>query len=191
MTTTIVPVAGRNVRYWWIFLLRGLLFIIAGVITFRYPLESYVTLSIFFGVMMLFTGILELTFTLSTRKIKGWGWRLAASIIDLILGIILILDIRISMAVLPFLVSFWFLFRGITMLSFSGVVRNAGSTAWMITGGILLIFFAILIMINPVLGALTIVTWTGLAFIVAGIFNIILTIQLKKAQHSSNKKGID
>src|SRR5882762_1465502 len=112
MTTTIVPVAGRSVRYWWIFLLRGLLFIIAGVITFRYPLESYVTLSIFFGVMMLFTGILELTFTLSTLKIKGWGWRLAASIIDLILGIILILNIGISMAVLPFFVSFWFLFRG-------------------------------------------------------------------------------
>ena len=191
MTSTIVPVAGMNVSYWWIFLLRGLLFIIAGVITFRYPLESYVTLSIFFGVMMLFTGILELTFTLSTRKIKGWGWRLAASIIDLILGIVLILDIGISMAVLPFLVSFWFLFRGITMLSFSGVVRNAVSTVWMITGGILLIFFAILIMINPVLGALTIVTWTGLAFIIAGIFNIILSIQLKKAQHSSNKKGID
>ena len=191
MTSTIVPVAGMNVRFWWIFLLRGLLFIIAGVITFRYPLESYVTLGIFFGVMMLFTGILELTFTLSTRKIKGWGWRLAASIFDLILGIVLILDIGISMAVLPFLVSFWFLFRGITMLSFSGVVRNAVSTAWMITGGILLIFFAILIMINPVLGALTIVTWTGLAFIIAGIFNIILSIQLKKAQHSSNKKGLD
>ncbi|AEV98617.1 hypothetical protein A4D02_21270 [Niastella koreensis] len=191
MTTTIVPVAGRNVRYWWIFLLRGLLFIIAGVLTFRYPLESYVTLSIFFGVTMLFTGILELTFTLSTRKIKGWGWRLAASLIDLILGIILILDIGISMAVLPFLVSFWFLFRGITMLSFSGIVRNVGSTAWMITGGILLIFFAILIMINPVLGAVTIVTWTGLAFIVAGIFNIILTIQLKKEPQSSGKNGID
>jgi len=191
MTTTIFPVVGRNVRYWWIFLLRGLLFVIAGVFTFRYPFESYVTLSIFFGVTMLFTGILELIFTLSTPKINGWGWRLAGSLIDLILGIILILDIGISMAVLPFLVSFWFLFRGITLLSFSGVVRNGGSTAWMIIGGILLIFFAILIMINPVLGALTIVTWTGLAFIVAGIFNIILTIQLKKAQHSSGKTGVD
>jgi len=151
--TTITPVSGSSSRYWWVFLLRGLLFLIVGVLTFRYPLASYLTLSIFFGATMFVTGVIELIYALQHRKTKGWGWRLFAAIVDLILGTILVLNIGISMAVLPFMVSFWFMFRGITMISFSGVVKDTGSTVWLITGGVLLILFALLIMINPALGA--------------------------------------
>lgn len=186
--STITPVPdSSSVRYWWVFLLRGLLFLVVGFLTFRYPLESYLALSVIFGATMFVTGVIELVYALSSRGIKGWGWRLFAGIVDLVLGIILILNIGISMAVLPFFVGFWFLFRGITLLSFSGVVKSAGTTPWLIAGGILLILFAILILINPAFGAITIVTWTGVAFIAGGIFSIVLAFQLKGAQ--SNLSG--
>jgi uncharacterized membrane protein HdeD (DUF308 family) len=184
---TITPLASSDVRYWWIFLLRALLFFIAGFLTFRYPIESYLTLGIIFGVTMLLTGIIEFVYVLSNRKTNGWGWRLFAAIVDLILGIILVLNIGLSMAVLPFIVGFWFLFRGITLLSFSGIIRDTGSTAWMIIGSILLIFVALLIMINPVIGALTIITWTGIGFLAAGVFNIVLAFQLKGNSLGENR----
>jgi uncharacterized membrane protein HdeD (DUF308 family) len=169
----------NELRYWWFFLLRGLIFLIAGFFTFRYPLASYITLSVFFGVIMLITGVIELLYAIQHRHTKRWGWRLAISIIDLILGIILVIDIGVSMAVLPFMVGLWFLFRGITMISFLGIVKNAYSKGWLIVGGILLIFSAILILINPVIGAFTIIIWTGIAFVTAGIFNIVLAFALK------------
>ena len=109
---TITPIAGSDVRYWWIFLLRALLFLIAGFLTVRYPIESYLALSIFFGVTMLLTGIIELVYAISHRKEKGWGWRLFAAIVDLILGVILVMNLGLTMAILPFFVGFWFLFRG-------------------------------------------------------------------------------
>ena len=166
-------------RHWWLFILRGILFLIAGFLTFRYPLESYITLSIFFGVTMFVTGIIELYYVFSNRRTQGWGWRFAAALIDFILGIVLILNINITMAVLPFLVSIWFLFRGIAMMSFTGVLKDTGSIAWLVTGGILLILLAVLILFDPAFGAITIITWTGIAFIVAGIFNIVLAFKLK------------
>ncbi|HTE26921.1 HdeD family acid-resistance protein [Flavitalea sp.] len=178
---TITPVVGSGVRYWWVFLLRALLFLIAGFLTFRYPIESYLTLSILMGVTMLLTGIIEMVYALSNRKTNGWGLRLFAAIVDLILGIILVMNIGLSMAVLPFFVGLWFLFRGITLLSFSGIARDTASMAWMIAGGILLISVALLIMIQPVIGALTIITWTAIGFFAAGIFNIVLAFQLKGA----------
>src|SRR4051812_39915940 len=102
---TITPTSDGSVRYWWIFLLRGILFLIVGFLTFRYPIASYLTLSIFFGATMFVTGVIELIYALQHRKTKGWGWRLFAAIIDFVLGIILIINIGISMAVLPFMVS--------------------------------------------------------------------------------------
>jgi uncharacterized membrane protein HdeD (DUF308 family) len=178
----IIPVPGSSIRYWWVFILRGLLFLIVGFLPIFYPLESYVTLSILFGVTILITGIIELIYALSDRKIKGWGWRLFAAIIDIVLGIILISNIRISLAVLPFFVGFWFFFRGITMLTLSRAIKNNRSTWWLITGGVLLIVFSFLIIINPVFGALTIIIWTAIGCITAGIFSIILAFRLKRTK---------
>ena len=45
--------AGRAVRHWWLMLIAGVLCIAAGIAVFAFPLESYVTLSILFGVLLL------------------------------------------------------------------------------------------------------------------------------------------
>ena len=52
--------AGKTIRHWWLYLLTGILSIAAGIIVFCNPLESYLTLSLMFGVLMLISGIVEL-----------------------------------------------------------------------------------------------------------------------------------
>ena len=49
--------AGKTIRHWWLYLLTGILSIAAGIIVFCNPLESYLTLSLMFGVLMLISGI--------------------------------------------------------------------------------------------------------------------------------------
>ena len=44
--------ASKTVRHWWLYLLTGILSIIAGIVVFCYPIESYLTLSIMFGVQL-------------------------------------------------------------------------------------------------------------------------------------------
>ena len=37
--------ASRTVRHWWLYLITGILSIIAGIVVFCNPIESYLTLS--------------------------------------------------------------------------------------------------------------------------------------------------
>ena len=43
---------GRTVKHWWMLFIAGILCLAAGVTVFVFPLESYVTLSIIFGILM-------------------------------------------------------------------------------------------------------------------------------------------
>ena len=45
--------AGRAIRHWWLMMIAGVLCVAAGIAVFAFPLESYVTLSILFGVLVL------------------------------------------------------------------------------------------------------------------------------------------
>jgi uncharacterized membrane protein HdeD (DUF308 family) len=73
-------------------------------------------------------------------------------------------------------VGIYFLVRGFSMISFSHLTgRN-----WMLTvGGALIVLFGLMIIFNAVFGAVTIVIFTALAFIVTGIFNVMLGVKLK------------
>ena len=160
------------------FLLRGLLFILLGVYMFSAPFRSYVALSLLFGIIVLIAGVVELIHAFSNRHTRSWWWHLLVGIIDLVLGIVLVSNITVSMTVLPFVLGVWFLFRGVSLLTLSSAVRQS---FWVIAGGILTILFALLLMFNPAFGAITIVSWTAVAFIIAGIFNGLLAFRLKAA----------
>ncbi|MDB5155000.1 MAG: protein of unknown function rane [Mucilaginibacter sp.] len=167
-----------NTWHWWMFLLRGLLFILLGIYMLSAPLTSYVALSFLFGIIILLAGITELLYAYANRHTGGWGWRFLLGIIDLVLGIILVTDVSVSMSVLPFLVGIWFLFKGFSLLGFASLLHRP---FWMIAGGILMILFALLIIFNPAIGAMTIVLWTAFAFIITGIFNSLLAFSLRSA----------
>ena len=52
--------AGRAIKHWWLMTIAGVLAVAAGIAVFAFPLESYVTLSILFGVLMLLVGAAKL-----------------------------------------------------------------------------------------------------------------------------------
>jgi uncharacterized membrane protein HdeD (DUF308 family) len=168
----------NHLRHWWMFLLRGLLFVFLGIYMFNAPMRSYVALSLLFGILVLIAGVIELIHAFSNRHSRSWLWHLVVGVIDLVLGIILVSNVTVSMSVLPFVLGVWFLVRGISLFTFASAVRKS---FWVIAGGILTVLFALLIMFNPAFGAMTIVVWTALAFIVAGIFNGLLAFRLKAA----------
>jgi|GEM_PF-271914 len=110
---TFIDTINFGVKNWWVSLLLGLLYILIAICLMFTPLASYVALSVLFSVSMFVSGTLEILFAVTNRKnISSWGWYLASGIIDLILGIYLMANIGLSMAVLPFIVAFWLMFRG-------------------------------------------------------------------------------
>ncbi|MFS4416437.1 HdeD family acid-resistance protein [Maribacter sp. 2307ULW6-5] len=183
MATTVLNSVRSAAKNWWISPIIGALYIFAGFWVFRTPLASYISLSIIFSVLIFVSGIMEIAFAISNRKeIPGWGWYLTGGILDLIIGILLISNPVMTMAILPYFVGFWLLFRGIMAIGVSIQSSTLGmpNWGWLLASGIATLIFAFLVLANPLFGGLSIVYMTAFAFIFMGVFRIFLGFDLKK-----------
>jgi len=168
----------NNIRHWWIFLLRGLLFVLFGIYILNTPLVSFEAISFLLGAVIIIAGIAELIHSYANRYIAGQVYRFYIGLLDVALGLLIAFDLKIIFAVLPLILGVWFLIRGFSLFSFAGVIRNS----WLLMiVGVVTIIFALLVIFNPAFGVMTIVLWAAYAFIITGISNVVLAFRLKAA----------
>ncbi len=160
----------RGMRHWWVFVLRGLLFITAGIYMLLSPASSYAALGFFFGLIIFVAGVGELLHATGGHHPLKRRRHLLLGIIDLILGLVLMAYLVASMDILRVIVGLWFLFRGISLVSFSWFL---GRSLFLIIGGILTAIFGLLIIFNGVFGSLTIIIFMSIALLVSGLFNVL------------------
>ncbi|MDR0940842.1 MAG: DUF308 domain-containing protein, partial [Bacteroidales bacterium] len=154
---TIIEEVNEAVKLWWLSLVLGILFVALGIVMMFTPGLTYMALALVFSIGMFVAGIFEITFSISNRKtLSGWGWYLASGIIDLLFGILLISIPELSLAVIPFLVAFWFMFRGFSVIGFSVDLKQVGNTnwGWYLVFGILIIVCSTVLLFHPLSGAL-------------------------------------
>lgn len=174
-----------TVKHWYLPLIIGILFIVFGFYIFTVPLESYIALSAVFAISFVISGVLEIYFSVANRKeLEGWGWYLAGGILDLVVGIILWTNPAVSMATLPFFVAFVLLFKSAQGLGFAYDLKNYGVMNWgnIAVWSVLGIILATILLFNPVIAGISIVTFTGVAFILLGIQLISVSFSLKKVK---------
>jgi uncharacterized membrane protein HdeD (DUF308 family) len=110
-------------------------------------------------------------------------------ILQVLFGYMLTNNPQITMMVLPLFVGFWLLFRSISLASFSLELRSFLLPNWWLylLFAILIGIFAFFILTKPVIGGMTIITWTGISLIIAGVAQIAISMDLKKL-HALGKK---
>jgi uncharacterized membrane protein HdeD (DUF308 family) len=183
MTTSILATTKSVIKHWYLILLAGVIFIAAGIWVASTPLSAYLALSILFSVSFILIGLMEVIFAIANHKeMKGWGWLLVYGLFNLLIGGILAYDPLISITTLPLYVGFVVLFRSITTIGVSLDRENygipgTGSLLWL---GILGVFFSFILLWNPAFAGLSLVIWTAIALITAGIYSIYFSILLKK-----------
>ena len=96
--------------------------------------------------------------------------------IEVILGLVLMSYLAASMDVLRVIVGIYFLYRGLSVLSFRGLARG---NWWVILGALLVLLFSILVLVNPAFGTMSVVIWIGMAFLVTGMLNVMLGMRMK------------
>ena len=100
------------VKRWWLLLMLGLLIMAAGIVVFCFPAESYMTLSVIFGVLMLVSGISELVVSLGSRNFFMMrGYSVVGAVLDLLLGIFLCCFPGVTLVVLPVVLGIWLLYH--------------------------------------------------------------------------------
>ncbi len=173
----------KNIGYCWLFLLTGLVLVGAGIWIFTSPAEAYVSLSILFAASMFIIGTLEAIFALTARKsIDGWGWTLAGGLLDIVIGGYLLAYPLVTLEILPLILGFWLLFRGVSAVGFAFDMKSyhAGNWGWLLVLGIVTAILGGLVLAVPAFGILNIIVWTALSFVAAGLFRIILAFRLRK-----------
>jgi uncharacterized membrane protein HdeD (DUF308 family) len=172
----------RQGRYWWVPLLFGVALLLIGIWILRAPQESFEKITKIIGVIILISGSSQLIFTLAYRKmIPGWGFQFMGNLFDLAIGIILILNPTILLKVITLFVGAWFLVTSISILIRALQARRAGQGARTreLVLGIFFLVLAVIILWHPMVLGLTIAIWTAMAFIILGVFRIVMTLRLR------------
>lgn len=164
--------AARAIKHWWLLLLAGLLCIVAGVLVFVFPMESYMTLSIIFGILMLLVGAAQLIIASSSGNYLAMrGYVIAGGILDLLLGVFLCVYPAVTVVLLPIMLGIWMMYHSFMIIAFGGDLETfrVGGSGWVTVGGILLLVLSILILVNPFsAGIATVIVITGVGLLVFG-----------------------
>lgn len=186
--------AARAIKHWWLLALAGVLCIAIGITVFAFPLESYVTLAILFGVLLLVVGAAKLiSASTSANFFMMRGYVIVGGILDLLLGIFLCVYPGVTLVALPVMMGLWMLYNSFMLIGFSGDFDTFGipGSGWLTGGGILLLLLSIFVLVNPFgAGIATVVVLAGVGLIVFGILLISLSMKLKEIHRNFDSEYV-
>ena len=175
--------ATRAIKHWWLLMLVGVLSVALGIAVFVFPLESYVTLSLLFGILILLTGAAQLIIAATSGNyLMMRGYIIVGGIIDLLLGIFLCFNPGVTLFALPVMMGICLLYHSFMIISFGGDLETfrLHGGAWIICGGVLLLILSIIVLVNPLsVGIDTVVVITGLGLLMFGVLLCAIAMKLK------------
>ena len=182
MANEIYESEARQVKYWWLSVLVGIASLVVGFLVLVNPIESYFVMAMWLGIVILFTGVFSLveSFTSDSRYVRR-GWLILASICDIIIGIVLMLNFLLSVAIIPVLFGIWLLYRGFVSLAQGITLRSSGvrDAGWVIFGAVLTIAISLAVLWLPTtLGVEAVVLFVAIAFITYGVSQVSLAYRL-------------
>jgi uncharacterized membrane protein HdeD (DUF308 family) len=151
---------------WWLFLLLGVLGVVAGIIVLVVPKDSLATLAVVSGIFLLVDGIFELVSTLG-RGVEHRGLLIVVGVLSVIAGVILVRHPFTAVVAFALLVGVWLITVGIIRVFewFGGPERGV----WGIVVAVLEVLGGIVIVAIPGIGLATLAVLIGIAFILRGV----------------------
>lgn len=184
MSSIISKVSG-TVKNWWVFLIMGILLVISAYWMFTTPVESFIGLASLFSALIFVSGIFSVFFALTNKEdIDNFGLYLAGGIFDIIVGFILLKYPGLTIVLFSMFIGFWLLFRGFNMISVSFKIKSIGDSnwGWILLFGVLIVIFAMMSIINPLIGASYLVYTLAFTLLLFGFANIALSFRLRKVK---------
>ena len=168
-------------KFWWVFMVVGILFIPLGLWIIFSPVIGYEVVSILLGWALLIYGIVQLLMSSDAKRYKHtWGWWLAGGIIDIFVGFILLGNIALSELILPFFFAFIFLYKGVNNIVSSISIRVINRSWWLyLLNGILMLLISFMFFFVPYMSSYVVLFLSALAFVYWGLSLIAFSFELK------------
>lgn len=172
---------------WWVFLIRGIVAVLLGVMIWFQPGASLAALVLFFGAWMLVDGIFSSVGSIVRRhENPEWGWMLVSGIVSLVIGVLTLRAPGVTAVVLVLYVSVWAMMLGIGQITLGWRIRKEVSNEWTLyLSGAVALLFGIMVMWNPAAGALGVLWMIAFFSILFGFSMILLSFRLKGLARSA------
>ncbi len=148
---------------------------------FAYPGLTVAVLVLLFGAWVLVDGIFRIIGAIGHRSSDpDWGWQLVIGILGIIIGLLTFHAPAITALALVIYIAAWALMIGATEIVAAIKLRHEIKGEWfLILMGVVSIIFAIMLLWNPLPGALALVWLIGSYAIVFGVLGIIFGFRLR------------
>ena len=178
MTVSEVPPLGRN---WWLFLIVGLVSVVAGILAIVYPDITLLALGIFAGVGLLFAGGLEIAEAIAGDE-EGRVLSAIVGVLSVVAGLICLRRPGESLLAIVVVLGIYLVVVGIVRFirSFSTLEDRALQMAL----GIIDVILGILILSLPELSLVTLAILFAISLLARGVFAIITAFRLRGLRHS-------
>jgi uncharacterized membrane protein HdeD (DUF308 family) len=134
-------------RHWVLFLSEGIALVILGLLALMAPAVASVAATVFFGWILLLSGIVGLVATLRARQAPGFGWSLLSALVGIVAGgLLLAWPLQGTLSLTAVLIAFLLVEGGVSIM-YALEHRNALSHrwGWMLASGILDVVLGVLL----------------------------------------------
>jgi len=171
----------RLFRHWWLFVVRGVLAIIFGVLALIWPGPTKYILVLLFGAFILVDGIFTVAAGITFHQyFERWWAVLLEGLVGILLGFLTYLWPGLTALVLVYFIAAWAVITGILEIVAAIQFQRVIAGEWaMILIGLLSIVFGILLAVFPAVGAVSLVWLIGIYAIADGIMQIVFAFRLR------------
>lgn len=163
-------------QHWWVLLLRGLLAIVFGLLTYARPGLTILLLVTFWGAYALVDGIFEVIAGVRAK----WGSLILLGVIGIAAGLVALFRPGLTAVALIWVLAFWAIVAGIMQISAAIRLRKEVQGEWLwILSGILTVALGVLFLARPGEGILSVTWLIATLAIVWGILLVMLSFRLK------------
>ncbi len=170
-------------RAWWVFLIGGIASIAFGAFALLQPGVALFVLGMFFIASLLVDGVFNVIGAVRNMEKDGWWIMLLIGLLGVAVGGYGLLHPPMGALAFVYLFSFESIALGVILVLLGVKVRKVSSREWLLyASGAVSILFGVLVLAQPVVGALSIVWMIAGWSIVVGILRIVFALRMHNTQ---------
>jgi len=175
--------AGELVRYWWLWLVTGIAWLVAALVILQFDAASVTTIGILVGIMFIFAGSQQLVLAFVADSLR-WLWAIFGVLL-LVAGIICFINPKATFAGLADVLGFLFLLVGIWWIMQAFLEREVNPIWWLgLIAGILMVIMAFWTSGQFFLHrAYTLLVFAGIWALMQGVTDIVRAFRLRSLRN--------
>jgi uncharacterized membrane protein HdeD (DUF308 family) len=169
-------------RWWWLFLLGGIAWLVFALVIFRFDITSAASIAILFGIVAIVAGVDEFM----AIGVSTTGWKIVHGILGVIfvlVGIFAFIEPGSTFQALAALIGFFFLFKGVFDIAVAFATKGENDLWWLqLVVGLIEIGLAFWVSGSFRDKAILLLVYVGIVALSKGITDIMLAFKLRSVK---------